>query len=207
VLVRAQVTFQGGSGLPEDRFINTFHFFDATWPDLATAAAAIHPALTDFYETAYPTVAIGGIMSPYAARAYEIRYYDLGAPTPRVPVILTSTLPAVIASPALPEEVAIVASFHGLPPVTGSTRGRVYLGPLNSAAVTPGTTTTPTRVNAGVAQAVADAMEALSAALVGWIVLSSTYGLQTDVLGGFVNNDLDTQRRRGPDADSRIIWP
>lgn len=207
MLVRAQVTLQGGTNLPEDRFINTFHFEDASWATLADAVAVIDGPLKTMYTAPYGGNTIGANTSPFVMRAFTVRYYNMADPEPRVPIITNGTLPNVTTGGiALPEECAIVSSFHGAPPVTPRRRGRVYIGPLNHFVLTAGTTTSPTRVASAVRTSLALAFTALAAADVGWVVWSPTAGLSTPVVAGFVNNDVDTQRRRGPAADARSIW-
>jgi hypothetical protein len=207
MLVRAQVTFQGGTNLPEDRFINTFHFSKPGWATLAAAVAEIDGPLKTMYTAPYVGNTIGSMTSPFVMRAFTVRYYDMAQAEPRVPLITNGTLPAVTSGGiALPEEAAIVSSFHGSPPVTPRKRGRVYLGPLNHFVLTAGTTTAPTRVAANVRTSLAGAFTALAAANVGWVVYSPTGSLETPVVAGFINDDVDTQRRRGPDASARSIW-
>lgn len=207
MLVRAQVTFQGGSNLPEDRFINTFHFAKPGWATLAAAVAEIDGPLKTMYTAPYGGNTIGSFTSPYVMRAFTVRYYDMGQAEPRVPTITNGTLPAVTTGGiGLPEEAAIVCSFHGGPPVIPRKRGRVYIGPLNHFVLAAATTTLPTRVASNVRTSLCGAMTALATANVGWIVYSPTGSLETPVVAGFVNDDVDTQRRRGPDPSTRTIW-
>lgn len=209
--IRAQFVGQGGSGLPEDRFVNTFHFFGGV---VAYDAAVdlIHPVLEDFYNTNLGTgVAIGARLSEYVSRSAQIRYYDLTTAEPRVPRIEPITLPAPLLSTSLPEEVAICISLRGQPPVTARRRGRLYIGPLISSAATDTTTTVPSRVaNAAQWAAQADGLREGILAIDNGCVWSirSTVPAQNfvTIFGGWVDDALDIQRRRGPGSTVRTDW-
>lgn len=208
--IKAQVTFQGATAIPEDRFINTFHFFQPIGT-LAAAAAEIGPALASFYGTVeVPAAAgMGQFLSQFVLRPFTIKFYDQADAEPRVPVELPYTLTAysVAATYDLPEEVAVCLSFHTDPPVTARRRGRIFLGPLNSITKNDATATVPTRTADSVRSQGCTQMAALAAADVGWSVYSPTSGLLHTVTGGWVDNAFDTQRRRGPDSTARNIWP
>jgi hypothetical protein len=155
----------------------------------------------DFY---HRPVTAGPILSPVATRSW------------------TLSAPAA-GKQSLPDQVAVVNSFHadlsGVPTSDGTTRpqarrrGRFYLGPLNTLALQ------------GVAGAVAaqvvssDLMNDLvgssrawllnAPAANGWVweVWSKTDWAGHPVVGGFVDDRFDTQRRRLEVADSRLRWP
>lgn len=205
-LLRAQVTFQGGSGLAEDRFVNTFHFVDDVSAGLSAAVALRSTPLSNVYGATYTGNTIGSFISTYVARAYTIRWYWMEDDPPRVPVITTHTLPAVTSGNGLPEECAIVSSFHGSPPITARRRGRVYLGPLMAATVSAATTLLPSRVLPNIRTSMTGAFKALADADLGWVIYSNTAGLAVPVEGGWVDDALDTQRRRGPDPTVRTTW-
>lgn len=207
--VRAMVVMQGGSNLPEDRFINTWHFSNGT--EYGAHVAIIQEALGDFYQDipSGALIPVGKYISPYASRNTTIKCYDLDDPEPRVPTDIVMVLPSVTVASGLPEEVAVCLSFHGDPPITARKRGRIYIGPLNTDAYDDGDTSTPARVKVGLSQT----LQAAGANLVantgaGWAIRSvASGGTFVPVTGGFVDNALDTQRRRGPDPSSRLIFP
>lgn len=206
--VKAQVVFQGGSLLPEDRYVNTLHF-DSAEVALDLAAAIIHGPLSEFYTAPGTGRAntVGSLLSPYVQRAFTVRYYDMADPEPRVPIVATATLAAAPSgAEGLPEEVSIVHAFHGAPPVTARRRGRNYLGPLNVSAFDGGTTSTPARVDSGARSDIAASAADLAAAEVGWCVYSGVSGLLVPVVAGWIDNELDTQRRRGAESSSRTVW-
>jgi hypothetical protein len=213
------VIMQGATNLPEDRFVNTFHFTDTT-AGLSNADRAnlIDAQLQKFYENAPVggTHSIGQYISEFVLRAAEIRYYELADPEPRVPEIRPLTLPAAFAALGLPEELAVVLSLNGAPPVTGRRRGRLFLGPLiNSADVlTDTTSTTPTRVSTPIRTDLKLAATELKANIDGiagdfqWVIRSVTPSPNyVPIVGGFVDNAFDVQRRRGPVTTARTLWP
>ena len=218
-MIRAQVVLQGGTMLPEDRFINTFHFeHDVTqYPTLAGFVTAHEPPLSNFYDTSNPgqTQAIGAYIGEFANRVGTIRWYDLNDAEPRVPVITSFTMPAPVAAVSLPEETALVLSLRASPPVTARRRGRIYLGPLALAATTTvdSSTTVPTRPAAQLMNDVCTAALMVRDAVIAlpgnthWTIRSVTPVVNgVDVAGGWVDNAFDTQRRRGPDATARTQW-
>lgn len=212
MFVRCMVVFQGGTGIPEDRFVNTFHFQHPS-SDLNVAAAELGPLIEDFYKEDNSTLSISGYLSEFINRAAEMRFYDMNDSLPRVPVVRVWSLNPVGLTGNLPEEVAVVLSLRGAPPITPRRRGRLYIGPLVSGAGTVGSPTAPTRVATTfandltlAAQTLKIGVEALSIAA--WWAIRSTVPVvnYVRVEGGWVDNAFDTQRRRGPDATSRQQW-
>lgn len=135
------------------------------------------------------------------------------------------TFVAAAAAPNLPSETAACLSFHGdltgvpetadnpTPPPAkirpaARRRGRVYLGPLIYGALVD---------NAGVnydpllgsnfVNTVAEHAAGLADDSGGaWVVYSPTSQAVFPVVGGYVDNALDTQRRRGRGPTSRTSW-
>lgn len=208
--MRAMAVFQGGSGLPEDRFINVFHFTGGgvAASDMAAAAARV----AEFYDSvpAGASTAVGGFLSPYIQRAFEVRVYDLDTPKPRVPTIGTYTLPASVNPSGMPEEVALCVSYTAAPPITKRRRGRIYIGPLNQSAAVfvPASTTDFSHPGEEFTNTCAFAAAFLAQdGTVDWVIRSS---LPTEnfvrIAAGYVDNAFDTQRRRGPDPTTRTPW-
>lgn len=203
--IKAMVVFQGATNIPEDRFINTFHFLSAE-ASLAAAASDIHPVLQAFYNGPAGTGSqLGSLMPAFVQRTASIRYYDMATAEPRVPDIRTFTIPAPLAGAPLPEECAVVCSFHGVPPVTPRKRGRVYLGPFTTNTGVTGTNL-PFTVTPFVQGLVTERSEFLASSEVGWVVYSPTDDAFTPVRGGFCDNAFDTMRKRGPKATARSTW-
>jgi hypothetical protein len=207
--------FQGGSNLPEDRFINVFHFHDPTILPYDPAAAVCIQRVRDFYEDEALAPALGQNISPYVSRSYLLQAYNLLEPVgERVPTVEVGTLPATTAD-GLPEEVAVCLTLQGAPPVTPRRRGRLYIGPLTdfSTNYTPANTSTPARPNItpgsslGATLAERAAALAIQSADTPWCIRSTVPTENfVPIVGGYIDNAFDTQRRRGPDPTTRFEW-
>jgi hypothetical protein len=210
-IIRTQVVFQGASQLPEDRFINTFHFrhVDGS-PGIDSAdLAEIDARLTAFYNTPGPS---GNSISKYlsgeivkTSEAAQFRSYDLGEAHPREPHITTWTPAATADAARLPTEVAICGSFYGSRNIPRQ-RGRVYIGPLALGALDQSTG----RPHSAARVAIAESLEYLaeSGTLLDWVAYSTVNpaGSSVSVTDGWVDNAFDTQRRRGIEATARTVW-
>lgn len=207
--LQAQVILGTDTNLPEDFVVNTWAFSTLQpAPDL-TPAEVIRDGLHAFY---------GGIdtyLSPFLIGWVQIKIYDINAPKPRVPEhdFLTPNVITPGSSP-LPEEVAVCLSFRGVL-VSGQSparrRGRVYLGPLTYTAL-QGDVSNRQRVDPGfledISTAYADAQTIWSAGDVVHSVWSRRNDDLVPVTYAWVDNALDTQRRRGPAPSQRHeVWP
>jgi hypothetical protein len=125
----AQVTLFRDEGIPEDSVTNTWHFeaddddtFDARVPGLVDR-------LADFY------LELSSSFSAALAPSFQIKIYDWEDPPMRIPKSTTTHTWATGAG-AFPSEVATCLTFEA-ERISGvsqaSRRGRVFLGPLNSA--------------------------------------------------------------------------
>lgn len=206
--------FQGGSGLPEDRFINTFHFHSPV-PDVpALAAEECRQRVIDFYSANSGTLGIfGRYLSNYISRTYQVVSYSLLLPPgERIPTAETATLPAPLVDEGLPEELAVCLTIRGDLPWTARRRGRIYLGPfVNSPSVMdPASTNAPARVESGVANNITScilekaSLLSISTAATPWCI-RSTVPVENfvQVTSGYVDDAFDIQRRRGPDPTLR----
>jgi hypothetical protein len=193
--------------LPEDKFVNTFHFSNPF-----TSAALAQSAVRDFYlNTRSSTRSLGYHLSPSILRNFEIRVYNLGDPEPRVPQIFNWTLPTrpPQSSTGIPEEAAVCLSFHGAPPRTARRRGRIYFGPMGSTGeqISPAGDAVFTRVTNNLIDDLIEAGEGLLASNQGWAIRSTVPTENfVQVTGGWVDNRLDTQRRRGPEPLVREVF-
>lgn len=240
-LIRAVVELERVSAIPEDTVVNVFHFRDVGGSGIITTDLdEIEDALIAFYNSvatgATKTIAafLAQSMSRVTNRA-KIKFYnkninpdsgDFGSP-----IRTTSwTLGAIDAGPptGLTGEAACCLSFEGdltnipeteanpsPPPAffrpAARRRGRVYIGPLNEAAI---------QENSGTDFEVKPSSALLSSLrfsgedlrdypLTGgweWVVYSPTDDQAYTVVTGFVDNAFDTQRRRGNASTSRTLW-
>lgn len=208
MLMRCMVRGITSSPDPSDVFVNVWYLDSPTLNDLSALADAATPRFKDFYQA---------LMSYFTdfVQSYEIRYYNMADLPPRVPEI-RDPLISPGHDPAqgnLPEELCIVGTYHGTPPITRRRRGRLYIGPLCTTALAA-VPDQPTRISTNAITAVRDRMNAFAADVRGgyWVVYSPTAseqeGLQvkTPVAGGWVDDAFDVQRRRGPDPSSRVSF-
>lgn len=208
--IRAMFVGQGSSGLPEDRIVNVFHFVGGgTYSaDAATAVTKV----AEFYNGlgVGQTNSIAGYLSSWVNRTAEIRTYDLTTAKPRVPTITPLELNPYLSDNGLPEEVALVTTFYGSPPITRRRRGRLYIGPLNSntSVINFGNQAAPSAPNPVIIGDLRIATQTLAAIdSVQWCIRSTLPSENfVPVAGGYVDNAFDTQRRRGPDATTRSVW-
>lgn len=217
--VRVMFVGQGESELPEDRFINTFHFHNAAGPSYSGVVGDLHTAVQDFYNThTSGGNTVANLISLYCKRDASTVAYDLDEATPRVPNTDTFTLDPAVGT-GLPEEVAICLSYHGDPPVTPRRRGRIYIGPLaNNASVIEGGNASlhASVANGSVDQAqfvIVAAAEGLMAAAslldMPWSIRSTRPTVNyVPISGGYVDTNFDIIRRRGPQTPvSRLVFP
>lgn len=207
---RAQVVFQGKSGLPEDQFVNTFTFRNEGVASRSQMVDAINERINAFYDV--PVTQTGQSISSFLTSilmnaAYRVKVYDLGEAPPRTVSETEQTLTLLPAAAPLPPEVACVASFFGQKN-TPRTRGRVFLGPLAQAAteVRNGSVFFTEAFRTTVAHAMRRQTQNGQTNIARWHVVSTTYGTATPVLQGWVDDAPDTQRRRGAKATTRLIW-
>lgn len=143
------------------------------------------------------------------------------------PVRMTSwTVPAPVGSTGLPGEVAIALSYNAdltdvpetqtnpdPPPATirpaARLRGRIFLGPLTTGAMSNEGANQDASVTSSLRENLCYALEALmnSNALTTWCLLSQVNASVHEIVGGYVDDAFDTQRRRGTKAEVRTAWP
>ena len=211
-IYRTMAILQGKSNLPEDRFVNTWHF-DTGNPGITPAAfyASVNENLHSFYED---PVEVGGfsvsdfLPSDVINSTIQFRHYDLSENEPREPEIYDGViLPSAVAP--LPTEVAVCLSFFGTRNIPRQ-RGRVFIGPLSQNAGTVGAGGAGLRVADALANTLIAAAARLDADLaatgVQWVVWSRTSIDAHPVTGGWVDNAFDTQRRRGTQPTGRAMF-
>lgn len=202
-LLDIQVTIAMASGIPDDAATNIWHFDDAEISGAGEAIAGFLVAFYDSFRTRYSALV--------AQNGHEIKVYRVSDPEPRAPIYQeTFNLSGAPTGSALPPEVAVVLSYHATP-VSGipqaRRRGRIYLGPLNTLNVGA-----DGRLATSTLEAVETAVETLVNEIntfgsVKWSTHSKVLGTGAEVTGAWVDNEPDTQRRRGREATIRTLIP
>lgn len=207
--LRAQVTIPTTTGGPSDVSMNTLYFRASDLTD--SGLSAIVFALAQFYnslKSRYP------LAMNFAAAS--VVFYNMADPKPRPPIyesLLGTT--GTGSGTSGPAEVAICLSFHGVQ-IPGlrfaRSRGRIYIGPLASSLMV--TASPPQALIDNLTGAGQALLDASGAAPWSWVVWSQKQsddpqGLtfpDQDVVGGWVDNAWDTQRRRGVAATGRNLF-
>jgi hypothetical protein len=201
--VRAQIILHTADNFAANYVTNSIAFQGT---DPIADVAAIRTAVKGFYD------ALGAsfFSSAIAQNGHEIKYYDLPGIKPNYPVLeQTFNLNSVPNGAPLPSEVALCLSFQGqrVPGFPQSRRrGRIYLGPLGATvnnAGRPNSSSITTVCNA--ATAFKTAIDAIGTGTE-WAIWSVRDQTTVDIVGGWVDNVFDTQRRRGVAETSRTTW-
>jgi hypothetical protein len=200
-----QHTFQGLSGLPRDRYVNTWHVIAQTVPPTLPNLEAMADDVKKFYEGGGAT-SITTYLSPWNNGAGRtVKIYNLDDAIPRAPIYEETDQNALtaFAGTGYPNEVACCLSFAGVH-LSGTPqarrRGRVYIGPLNTTcgSITP---VGDSRPNPAFRTRMLDAAYQLDQELfthgARWCVYSPTAGSAVAVSTMSVDDAFDTQRRRG----------
>jgi hypothetical protein len=204
-ITRVIATLPYFTSIPEDCATNTFYFASVAEPTSGDAAT-IADRLDAFYGT------IDAYLSPVlATTGGSYKFYKMSDPEPRTPFITITMDPLTVGSSGYAEEAAICLSYNATPASGASParrRGRIFIGPLSTTAVTGSTTTAfsqPAVAARGAisvaAQALADQSETFQ-----WAVYSPTDLIARQIVGGYIDNSLDTQRRRGRRPTARTTW-
>lgn len=211
-----QHSFMQYTGLARDQIINTFHFIRAEAGD--GDPAALCAAVRDFFIVGTDGFSGTSLVGLYYSSSINVnpavvKAYKLTDAKPRPIVAQLSYQPATGSLDlTLPTEVAFCLSYHVVPGVgpVGRNRGRIYLGPLNGAALgADGRPAIPFATKARAkGQALFDAAFALGFQ---WCVYSPTKTTEAGgtpigaVIGSLTTDDAwDTQRRRGLDPTEKV---
>lgn len=196
-LYRCQIVFNMLDGIPANASTNTLHF-DA---DDETQLPLIVDALQAMY------LPIDGLLSSLIDEdKIRAEFYRLSDPTPRQVVYGENLTGLTVSTTAGPTEVAFVVSYQaarvsGLP--QARRRGRFYIGPLEAQ-----DTARPDNAQVTAVRQAAAGLLAASRAATGWTwaQYSPTNGTGADVDNGWVDDEWDTQRRRGRSATYRSTF-
>lgn len=217
--VRVQAVLAGQSGLARDAIVNTFHFKKTGAGGLNdTDFAALNTMVTQFYTA--PPASVDSV-AHWIGRsvnrgtdACSVKVYDLGTTPPRVPVVFPMSFPSFAGSAddSLPREVALCLSFKAVTKPGPRGRGRVYIGPLRKVCCVDGTGFAPMPTNAIQETLTACALrllDASAAAGLPWQVNSKMDTAQHmhTVTSWWIDNEFDTQRRRGLRPTNRVAGP
>lgn len=205
---RVLATFERSSEMPEDQVVNSWAFRNDGIPgDLETLGNEIQRVLDAFYFGEVSAgQSIGAYMSPDLT-ALNYRVYDLGQAPPREPLIVPSLdFNIISAGSPLVEEAAVVMSMKS----DGNgkrDRGRLYLGPLRTSAVqaVDGRTRVSTAFRNVIADRATDVIQTTEN--VTWTFVSQADAAAKVVTRGYIDNAFDTQRSRGIEADTRLLFP
>jgi hypothetical protein len=218
--VKVQVVFDRVSLVGADRVINDWNIARGDAGDFTdTDATNAATALQHFYDT----IATGAAqrvgyycLSAVIKRSYnhQVRFY--ARPVPKAPLGLplytkTINLAGGPGGTSLPAETALCLSFKSgvLRPEHGAggtrpaawSRGRIYLGPLNSSALAADGTTGEMAIASACRTDVTKAALALQTELnthsLTWGVVSDTHWFFESAATCWVDDQPDTQRRRG----------
>lgn len=222
-VIRSQVTFQGRSGTPEDRYVNTWHFIrkddtlgfpdGGVFSDMGSFADEAARRLVAFYvETAAGAASpLQTWLSGYILPNFTVTTYDLGEPSITAAPRTAYRRPGLLTlsnSGSLPLETALCSSFYAgrnLP----RRRGRIYFGPLHATALTGSSPATPKPAPALVT-ALAAATKVLASPGAGDNLTPAVYSPSDNVgrkiTAGWVDDDFDHILNRGPDATMRSSW-
>lgn len=206
-VIRAQASLKAVSNMPEDYATNSWCF---TNPATGYVPGTF---MTDKLALWYQSWRTYGSLLT-AANGHTIKWYDLlSTAVPNNPIAETTFNLTSAPNSTLPTEVALCSSFKGtVTPGGGETqatnRGRVYAGPLGANTIVS-TTARPvlafqtTLQLATLALATYDSGEADDCVLCVW---SQKLQSAIPVDSGWVDDEYDTQRRRGREATSRVTW-
>jgi hypothetical protein len=214
--IAAQVVLQSDTGFFRDAVVNTFHFrhignSSATQAEKDWVAAT----LISFYNDVHG--AGSNQLRWYLSSTLDqgdnkamVKVYDMGHPHPIPPDIYPFTLaPAAGSDNGLPTEVALCLSYSSSSLPTKRGRGRIYLGPLHSNVVNleaPNVHVNPSAILAiqRAARYLIDANTG-STPSCAWGIYSRVDNQIRAVTNAYVDNEFDTQRRRGHKATVRSL--
>lgn len=200
-LFSTQVTIETADNIAANFATNTWHVLA---PDLVELALW-HTALASFYQTI--DTDFSNLVK--TTDGLKMKSYNIEDPIPRAPV-LTATATLAVGSNPIPTECSIVMSFQaaqssGIP--QARRRNRVFLPFFDTTALAAtGRPASATQSNIITAATALLAASGPSSGDWQWMVYSPTDGQFDLVDNGWVDDEFDTQRRRGRPATSRVLF-
>jgi hypothetical protein len=187
---RVMYTGKWTDSLPRDAVVNVLHFAAPS----ALSGAELNDLCADVAD-AYETT------TPFGSRGHHVKAYDIEDDMPR-PIkgeAIVAASGAVATSGN--RDVALCLSFYSgrnLP----RQRGRIYLGPFSS--TDAGSNKPPAALITALAGMPAK-FAAAGPATAEWGIYSRTEDTCRGVTNWYIDNEWDTQRRRGFRSDSRTV--
>lgn len=209
--VRSQITFNQIANVSHGAPViqNNLHWQCPLFDDNSADEIALR--LTAFYDAVFDD---SGTLANYVSNNVEILLFNIDEPSPRVPIVRTIEItPGTTGASVIPAEVACVCTYNAAP-VSGVDRrrlhNRIYLGGLGNSAMAS-TSGQPPAFSAAWLTDVAAAWTALVDAndIVANLTQRSFTPTVTNrpIVGGWIDANPDTQRRRGAAASSlRYSW-
>lgn len=204
--IQVRCTLRDVNGVAANNCVNTFAVSGVT-PGVDDENIA--DKFRDFYTVDHsPNPSIDSFINDTILRANGliVDLVDTPQTVPNAPYHSAPyTLGASATGVPLPQEVAVCLSLHTTAYLTSATpgreRGRVYIGPLNVGGTFDPGTGSVARPNpdligsmVGAAGALWDALDGLGYAWCVWSRADDDFG---PISGGWVDDEFDTQRRRG----------
>lgn len=212
--VQVIVNFPFKTGIARDVAQNVFNF-DAPGVDVTAELTAITGALADFYTEDVGGIDINSRMSPFIERgACFFRIVEVNTATGEWvgdPTDTGFTMTATTGS-SLPLEVAAVVSWSANETASmpaARKRGRNYIGPLTTQTLTDTSEGRPTIISSFqelLLDRTKNLVDTLADVDIPMCVWSRADAVLRPILSGSVDNEFDTQRRRGVAATGRTFW-
>ncbi len=212
-ILDAQYIIQNKSFEPKNAVVNTWHFLTPGPVATDLELDAVVADLRTFYDQVTTNnIAVSNLMSAQvAANLRRIKVFKRYEPKPRLPARDVTFTGAGNAGAGFPNEVALVLSSRSQP-LSGvpqrRRRGRVYIGPLSDDSPYVERGGNDVRPSALARNTIANAALRLVDSVSGviWATVSTVDNVASPVIGGFVDNAYDTQRRRGVDSTTRSVF-
>lgn len=231
-MLQVSALFPYQTNLPGDVAVNVWHFRTVDPEPSAGEITTAVTSLLDFYYEPMPTGSLGTIaqrMAPWILFGTGTTRFRVVGVNPATgaelgsPIFVNYAPPSFPAPTAenLPLEVAVCLSFKGYysegsVATRAQRRGRVFIGPLGLTAAELGAITAPPKPGLGITTLLREKAIALrdnaqtgagtGGASAPWVIWSRTSGDQHNVVGGWIDNAFDTQRRRGNAPTQRTTW-
>lgn len=220
--LRVTVRLPPRTGIERDAVYNSFAFISNAATTLATNYANILLLMNDFYNGNPVGInPINQYLSSFILRTptqCQVKIYNIGAP-PQAPVFTGVFTLGIVSLGAndLPNEVASTLSHSALltgvseglgggPRARQRRRGRMYIGPLTTQAMTKDPVTGIMKPEGNFVNTMLNAADRLANPAVGnpdWCVWSRSDNLLRPVVSWWVKDVFDVQRRRGTKLTSK----